>query len=79
MDNAFLALKNIIMDKLIVEEKEITPEARFDEDFGADSLDKVEILMAVEDRHNIEIPDEDAEKFLTVGDAVEYLKSRGIK
>jgi acyl carrier protein len=58
-----------------VNENEVTPEAKFVDDLGADSLDLVELVMALEEEYNIEISDEDAEKILTVGDAMEYIKS----
>ena len=67
-------LKLIIVERLGVNEKEITSEAHFIDDLGADSLDTVELIMAFEDKFNIEIPDEDAEKITTVGKAVEYLE-----
>ena len=68
-------LKQVIVDQLGVEESEITLESSFIEDLGADSLDIVELIMALEEEFDIEIPDEDAEKILTVGDALEYIKS----
>jgi len=66
----------IIVDKLGVDPKEITPEASFIDDLGADSLDTVELVMAFEEEFDIEIPDEDAEHLTTVGKAMEYLKKR---
>ncbi len=69
-------LKNIVVEKLGVEESEITPEASFIDDLGADSLDIVELIMAIEEEFDIEIPDEDAEKLTTVGAAVEYIKNK---
>lgn len=69
-------LKNIVVEKLGVEESEIRPEASFVDDLGADSLDIVELIMAIEEEFNIEIPDEDAEKLTTVGAAVEYIKNK---
>ena len=68
-------VNNIIIDKLGIEESEITPEASFTGDLGADSLDTVELIMEFEREFDIAIPDEDAEKIQTVGDAVEYLKA----
>ncbi|MBP5427133.1 MAG: acyl carrier protein [Clostridiales bacterium] len=68
-------LKQVIVDQLGVEESEITLESSFIDDLGADSLDVVELIMALEEEFNIEIPDEDAEKILTVGDALDYIKS----
>jgi acyl carrier protein len=66
----------IIVDRLGVDPKEITPEASFIDDLGADSLDTVELVMAFEEEFDIEIPDEDAEHLTTVGKALEYLKKR---
>lgn len=68
-------VKEVIMDKLGVEESKITPEASFVDDLGADSLDTVELVMQFEEEFGIEIPDEDAEKLVTVGQAVEYIES----
>lgn len=65
----------IIVDKLTVDEKEVTPEASFSTDLGADSLDTVELIMEFEKEFNITIPDEDAEKIGTVGDAIAYIES----
>jgi len=67
-------VKNIIVDKLGVSEEEITPEASFTSDLGADSLDSVELIMEFENEFNISIPDEDAEKIQTVGDAIKYIE-----
>jgi acyl carrier protein len=67
-------VKKIIVDQLGVEEDEVTPEASFIEDLGADSLDIVELIMALEEEFGIEIPDEDAEKIATVKDAVSYIQ-----
>ncbi len=75
-DKVFEILKEIIMEKLNVAEDQIKPEARFQEDLGADSLDVVELVMAIEEKFNIEIPDEDAEKIRTVGDAQYYILRR---
>lgn len=69
-------VKEIIMDKLGVEESQITPEASFTNDLGADSLDIVELVMGFESSFSISIPDEDAEKIATVGDAVSYLTDK---
>ncbi|HSC57687.1 MAG TPA: acyl carrier protein [Nitrospira sp.] len=63
-------------EQLGVEEDEVTPEASFVEDLGADSLDTVELVMALEEEFSIEIPDEDAEKILTVGKALDYIKEK---
>ena len=65
-------LKEIIMDRLDVEEDQIVPEASFVEDLGADSLDIVELIMGIEEEFDIEIPDEDAEKLTSVGEAMNY-------
>jgi acyl carrier protein len=67
-------VKSIIVDKLGVEESEVTPEASFTNDLGADSLDTVELIMEFEKEFNISIPDEQAENIQTVGQAVEYLE-----
>jgi acyl carrier protein len=69
-------VKKIIGEQLGVEEEEVTPEASFVEDLGADSLDTVELVMALEEEFGIEIPDEDAEKILTVGKALDYIKEK---
>ena len=69
-------VKKIIVEQLGVEEDEVTPEAHFVEDLGADSLDTVELVMALEEEFEIEIPDEDAEKILTVGKALDYIKEK---
>ena len=69
----FDKLKEIIADKLSVYEDEITMESTFIDDLGADSLDIVELIMALEEELEMEIPDEDAEGFKTVGDVVEYI------
>jgi acyl carrier protein len=69
-------VKEIIAKQLGVNPTEVTPEASFVEDLGADSLDTVELVMAFEEAFNIEIPDEDAEKIAKVRDAVEYIKNK---
>ena len=69
-------VKKIIAEQLGVEEEEVTLEANFVEDLGADSLDTVELVMALEEEFEIEIPDEDAEKILTVGKALDYIKEK---
>ncbi|MBI2902603.1 MAG: acyl carrier protein [Candidatus Methylomirabilis oxyfera] len=68
-------VKKIIVDQLGVDAAEVTAEASFIEDLGADSLDTVELVMALEEEFGIEIPDEEAEKIATVKDAVEYIKA----
>jgi len=67
-------VKKIIVDQLGVDEAEVTPNAKFIEDLGADSLDTVELVMALEEEFGIEIPDEDAEKIVTVKDASSYIQ-----
>ena len=64
----------IIVDKLGVDEKEVTPEANFTNDLGADSLDTVELIMEFEKKFGISIPDDQAEKIATVGDAIKYIE-----
>ncbi|MBR3839160.1 MAG: acyl carrier protein [Clostridia bacterium] len=71
----FEKIRDIIVEQLGVEESQVTLESSFVEDLGADSLDIVELIMALEDAFDVEIPDSDAEKIATVGDAVEYVKS----
>ena len=66
-------VKNIVVDKLGVEESRVVPEANFLDDLGADSLDIVELIMEFEEEFDIEIPDEDAETITTVGAAVDYI------
>ncbi|MDI6807661.1 MAG: acyl carrier protein [Candidatus Eisenbacteria bacterium] len=68
-------VKELIMEQLSVSADRVTPEASFVDDLGADSLDTVELVMALEEEFDIEIPDEDAEKIKTVKDAIEYLRS----
>lgn len=72
-------VKEIVVNKLGVDEGQVTPEASFINDLGADSLDTVELVMEFEKAFNIQIPDEDAEKISTVGDAVKYLKTKVTK
>jgi acyl carrier protein len=76
-------VKKVVADRLSVEEDKIVPEARFTDDLEADSLDLVELIMAFEEEFSdgettVEIPDEDAENILTVQNAIDYLKSKGI-
>ncbi len=75
MSDIATRVKNIIVDKLGVDEKEVTPEASFTNDLGADSLDTVELIMEFEKEFNIAIPDDEAEKITCVGDAVKYIES----
>ncbi len=70
-------VKKIIVDQLGVEEEIVTPEASFVDDLGADSLDTVELVMALEEEFGIEIPDEDAEKITRVKEAVDYIEKHG--
>ncbi|HXI85542.1 MAG: acyl carrier protein [Verrucomicrobiia bacterium] len=72
-------VKEIIVEQLGVNPDQVTPEAKFIEDLGADSLDTVELVMAFEEEFGAEIPDEDAEKLQTVGDVVKYIEERGEK
>lgn len=69
-------IKAIIAEQLGVKPEEVTPQASFIDDLGADSLDTVELIMALEEEFNVEIPDEDAEKMATVGDAIRYIESK---
>ena len=69
-------IKDAIVEKLGVEESKVTPNASFINDLGADSLDTVELIMELENRFNIQIPDEKQEKIQTVGDAISYVKSK---
>ena len=72
-------VKEIIVEQLGVNPDQVTPEAKFIEDLGADSLDTVELVMAFEEEFGAEIPDEDAEKLQTVGYVVKYIEDRGDK
>ena len=68
-------VKSIIVEQLGVDEEEVTPDASFVDDLGADSLDTVELVMALEEEFDIEIPDEEAEKIQSVSQAVDYIKA----
>jgi len=74
VDNIFEKIKEIVVEQLGVDEEEVTEKASFVDDLGADSLDIVELIMALEEEFDMEIPDEDAEKISTVGDAIKYIK-----
>lgn len=69
-------IKDIIVEQLSVKVEEVTPEASFTDDLGADSLDTVELVMSFEEAFDISIPDEDAEKMVTVGDVVSYIEDK---
>ncbi|MEW6009031.1 MAG: acyl carrier protein [Candidatus Omnitrophota bacterium] len=69
-------VKAIIAEQLGVKEEEVTPQASFIDDLGADSLDTVELVMALEEEFGVEIPDEDAEKMSTVGEAIKYIEEK---
>ena len=69
-------VKKIVVEQLGVAEDQVTPEAKFIEDLGADSLDQVELVMALEEAFGSDIPDEDAEKLTTVGDAIAYVEGK---
>lgn len=75
-DDILNKVKDIIVNKLGVDQDQVTTEASFTNDLGADSLDTVELVMEFEKAFNIQIPDEDAEKIATVGDAVKYLQEK---
>ncbi|MFC1937160.1 acyl carrier protein [Chloroflexota bacterium] len=84
MATIFERLKKIVVEQLGVDEKEVTPSAKFVDDLGADSLDLVELMMSLEEEfsdssHKVEIPDEDAEKIVTVKDVVDYFQDLGVE
>ena len=72
-------IKDIIVEQLSVNAEQVTPEAKFIEDLGADSLDIVELVMAFEEEFGVEVPDSDAEKLLTDGDVVKYIEDKQSK
>ncbi len=74
--DTFAKIKEVIVDKLGVEEDKITKEAHFVDDLGADSLDTVELIMQLEEEFSIEIPDEDAETLTTVGAVIDYIENQ---
>ncbi len=76
MDDLFEKLKKLIAEKLDVSEDKITPEASFRQDLNADSLDTYELVYAIEEEMGVSIPDEKANEFETVGDALDYLKTQ---
>ena len=75
MSVVFERMKKIVVEQLGVEEEQVTENASFTDDLGADSLDQVELIMALEQEFNAEIPDEEAEKLATVGDAVKFIEA----
>ncbi|WP_428897998.1 acyl carrier protein [Parelusimicrobium proximum] len=79
VENVEERVKNIIVEQLGVEADQVKPEAQFVNDLGADSLDTVELIMALEEEFDIEIPDEKAEKIKTVGEALDYIKANAKK
>ncbi len=84
MATVFEQIKAIVVEQLGVEDKDVVPTASFVEDLGADSLDLVELIMSLEEAFSdagkkVEIPDEDAEKLVTIQDAIDYIKEQGIE
>ncbi|MCI5820441.1 MAG: acyl carrier protein [Elusimicrobia bacterium] len=79
VENVQERVKNIIVEQLGVEADQVKPEAQFVNDLGADSLDTVELIMALEEEFDIEIPDEKAEKIKTVGEAIDYIEQNAKK
>jgi len=77
MGSVLEKVRKIVSEQLDIPEEKITPEARFIEDLGADSLDLVELMMALDEAFDAEIPDEEAEKIRTVQDAINFLESHG--
>mgnify|MGYP001099800393 FL=1 len=78
-DELLAKIKTIVADKLSISEDQVTEEASFIDDLGADSLDTVELVMALEDEFDLDIPDEDAEKLTTVGKAMDYVLAKSEK
>ncbi len=78
MSETLERVKKVIVEQLSVEESEVTPEASFTADLGADSLDTVELVMAFEEEFGVEIPDEEAEKIQKVQDAVEFIEKQKV-
>ncbi|MGF7535390.1 acyl carrier protein [Bacillus mexicanus] len=76
MGNIFEKLSELIVERMGVDKEQVTPEASFKEDLGADSLDVVEFIMELEDQFEIEVPDEDAEQLRTVADVVKYIEDK---
>jgi acyl carrier protein len=84
MPTVFERIKKIVVEQLGVEEEEVVPSASFVDDLGADSLDLVELVMSLEEEFSqpdqkVEIPDEDAEKIITIQDAIDYIHDHGVK
>ena len=75
-EEIFQTLKEIVVEQLGVEEEKVTQEASFTDDLGADSLDVVELVMAIEERFNVEVSDDQADKIVAVSDLVEYIKNQ---
>jgi len=76
MSSAAEKIKSVIAEQLGVKAEEVTDNAKFVDDLGADSLDTVELVMALEEEYGVEIPDEDAEKLTTVGEAIKYIEEK---
>ena len=76
MSDIEVEVKQIVVEHLGIEESKVTPEAKFIDDLGADSLDSVELVMAFEEKFNIEIPDDAAETILTVKDAIDFIQNK---
>ena len=76
LEEIFEKVRGIVAEQLSVDAAEVKPESHFQNDLGADSLDTVELVMALEEAFDIEIPDEDAESITTVGDAVQYIQKK---